>query len=349
MSEKLSEKEIEEFKSNSSEVYPVMPLRNTVLFPQQVIPIYIGRNRSLKLINDLASDSKYIVVVAQEDGSVEDPKPEDLYSYGTLAQVLKVFDMPDNSKSAIVQGISRVKIIKYVQEDPYFTVSISLLDDEKPIDPLEVDALTKNLRQAFEELMKVAPNLTEEHSGMLKNIQKPNRLTDRAISVITISNQEKQEILEELNIKSRIEKALNLISREIQRIKLGEEIQSEVHDEITKTQREYYLREQMKAIKKELGEDEGTVESKELEDKIKVAKMPDAAEKVALKELDRLGRIPTQSPEYNVSRTYIEWLSDLPWSKSTDDRIDLKEALKILDEDHYGLNKVKDRIIESLA
>ena len=135
MSEKLSEKEIEDFKSSSSEIYPVMPLRNTVLFPQQVIPIYIGRNRSLKLINDLAAGSKYIVVVAQEDGSVEDPKPEDLYSYGTLAQVLKVFDMPDNSKSAIVQGISRVKIIKYVQEDPYFTVSISLLEDKKLTDP----------------------------------------------------------------------------------------------------------------------------------------------------------------------------------------------------------------------
>ena len=349
MSEKLSEKEIEEFKGNNSEVYPVMPLRNTVLFPQQVIPIYIGRDRSLKLINDLPSDSKYIVVVAQEDGSVEDPKPDDLYSYGTLAQVLKVFDMPDNSKSAIVQGISRVKIIKYVQEDPYFTVSISLLEEEKITESIKVDSLIKNLRQAFEELMKVAPNLTEEHSGMLKNIQKPNRLTDRAISVITISNQEKQEILEELNIKTRIEKALNLISREIQRIKLGDEIQSEVHDEITKTQREYYLREQMKAIKKELGEDEGTVESKELEEKIKAAKMPEAAEKVALKELDRLSRIPTQSPEYNVSRTYIEWLTDLPWSKSTDDRIDLKEAMKILDEDHFGLNKVKDRIIEYLA
>ncbi len=349
MSEKLSEKEIEDFKSKGSEIYPVMPLRNTVLFPQQVIPIYIGRNRSLKLINDLATDSKYIVVVAQEDGSIEDPKPEDLYSYGTLAQVLKVFDMPDNSKSAIVQGISRVKIIKYMQKDPYFKVSINFLEDEKLADPLEVDALTTNLRQSFEELMKVAPNLTEEHSGMLKNIQKPNRLTDRAISVITISNQEKQEILEELNIKTRIEKALNLISREIQRIKLGEEIQSEVHDEITKTQREYYLREQMKAIKKELGEDEGTVESKELEDKIKSAKMPEAAEKVAMKELDRLARIPTQSPEYNVSRTYIEWLSDLPWSKITKDTIDLKEAMKILDEDHFGLNKVKDRIIEYLA
>ena len=349
MSEKLSEKEIEDFQGDSAEEYPVMPLRNTVLFPQQVIPIYIGRDRSLKLINDLDPNSRYIVVVAQEDGAIEDPKSEDLYSFGTMAQVLKVFDMPDNSKSAIVQGISRVKILKYVQDDPYFKVSIEILKDNKVIDNLSVETLTKNLRQVFEELMKVAPNLTEEHSGMLKNIQKPNRLTDRAISVITISNSEKQEILEELDIKLRLEKAITLISREIQRIKLGEEIQTEVHDEITKTQREYYLREQMKAIKKELGEDEGTVESKELEDKIKAAKMPKAAGKIAMKELDRLSRIPTQSPEYNVSRTYIEWLADLPWSKSTEDRIDLEEALKILDEDHYGLHKVKDRIIEYLA
>jgi len=349
MTEKLSEKEIENFDIEETDQYPVMPLRNTVLFPQQVIPIYIGRDRSLKLINDLESKKRYIVVVAQEDGSIEDPKPEDLYAYGTLAQVLKVFDMPDNSKSAIVQGISRVKILEYTDHEPYFTAAVESMVDETISDQLELDALTTNLRQAFEDLMKVAPNLTEEHSGMLKNIQKPNRLTDRAISVITISNKEKQEILEELNIKRRIEKALNLISREIQRIKLGEEIQSEVHDEITKTQREYYLREQMKAIKKELGEDEGTVESKELEDKIKAAKMPEESEKVAMKELDRLSRIPTQSPEYNVSRTYIEWLADLPWSESTEDRIDLKEAKKILDEDHYGLDKVKERIIEYLA
>lgn len=349
MTEKLSEKEIENFDIEETGQYPVMPLRNTVLFPQQVIPIYIGRDRSLKLINDLESKKRYIVVVAQEDGSIENPKPEDLYAYGTLAQVLKVFDMPDNSKSAIVQGISRVKILEYTDHEPYFTAAVESMVDETISDQLELDALTTNLRQAFEDLMKVAPNLTEEHSGMLKNIQKPNRLTDRAISVITISNKEKQEILEELNIKRRIEKALNLISREIQRIKLGEEIQSEVHDEITKTQREYYLREQMKAIKKELGEDEGTVESKELEDKIKAAKMPEESEKVAMKELDRLSRIPTQSPEYNVSRTYIEWLADLPWSESTEDRIDLKEAKKILDEDHYGLDKVKERIIEYLA
>ena len=349
MAEKLSEKEIENFNISDTDKYPVMPLRNTVLFPQQVIPIYIGRDRSLKLINDLDPKKRYIVVVAQEDGSIEDPKPEDLYAYGTLAQVLKVFDMPDNSKSAIVQGISRVKVLEYTKHEPYFTAAVQSVDDQPITDQLEIDALTTNLRQAFEDLMKVAPNLTEEHSGMLKNIQKPNRLTDRAISVITISNKEKQEILEELDIKMRMEKALNLISREIQRIKLGEEIQSEVHDEITKTQREYYLREQMKAIKKELGEDEGTVELKELEDKIKAANMPEESEKVAMKELDRLSRIPTQSPEYNVSRTYIDWLVDLPWSDSTEDRIDLKEAMKILDEDHYGLEKVKERIIEYLA
>jgi len=349
MNEKLTEKEIENFNIKGADEYPVMPLRNTVLFPQQVIPIYIGRERSLKLINDLDPKKRYIVVVAQEDGSIEDPKSSDLYAYGTLAQVLKVFDMPDNSKSAIVQGISRVKILDYTNQEPYFFAAVESMEDDPITDSLEVDALAANLRQAFDELMKVAPNLTEEHSGMLKNIQKPNRLTDRAISVITISNQEKQEILEELNVKKRIEKALNLISREIQRIKLGEEIQSEVHDEITKTQREYYLREQMKAIKKELGEDEGSVELKELEDKLKAAKMPEDADKVAMKELDRLSRIPTQSPEYNVSRTYIEWLSELPWSESTDDRIDLKEAMKILDDDHYGLDKVKERIIEYLA
>ncbi|MBH10893.1 MAG: endopeptidase La [Candidatus Marinimicrobia bacterium] len=349
MTDKMTEKEIENFSIEDMDHYPVMPLRNTVLFPQQVIPIYIGRERSLRLINELDSKKKYIVVVAQEDGSIEDPEPKDLYSYGTLANVLKVFDMPDNSKSAIVQGLSRVKILDFTTIDPYYKAAIQTLEEESSGNKLELEALSKNLRQSFSELMNVAPNLNEEHTGMLTNIQKPNRLTDRAVSLMTVPNPEKQEILEELNIKKRIEKALNLISREMQRIKLGEEIQSEVHDEIAKTQREYYLREQMKTIKKELGEDEGSVELKELEDKIKAAKMSEDAEKVALKELDRLSRIPTQSPEYNVSRTYIEWLADLPWSDSTDDRIDLKEALEIMDEDHYGLEKVKERIIEYLA
>ena len=350
MADKLSEKDIENINIESSEEYAVMPLRNTVLFPQQVIPIYIGREKSLKLISDIELEKKkYIIVVAQEDGSIEDPKTEDLYSYGTLATVLKVFAMPDNSKSAIVQGIARVKVLDYLDKEPYFKAVASKVNDDPIVDELEIDGITERFRKSFSDLIKVAPNLTEEHTGMLSNIKKANRLVDRAISLMTLSNQEKQEILEEVNIKKRLEKADSIINREIQRIKLGEEIQTEVHDEIAKTQREYYLREQMKAIQKELGEDEGTVETKELEERIKSAKMPEDSESVAMKELDRLSRIPTQSPEYNVSRTYIEWIADLPWSKSSKDRIDLEEALEILDDDHYGLGKVKDRIIEYLA
>lgn len=341
--------ELKDEKRGIRQSYAVMPLRNTVLFPQQVIPIYIGREKSLKLINDLDPKNKYIVVVAQEDGSVEDPTPEDMYTFGTLAVVLKVFDMPDNSKSAIVQGIERVKILKFITDDPYHTAYIDRLETEEDEDNLELDALVNNLRSTFNELVQVAPNLTEEHSGMLSNIQKPSRLADRAISLLTVSNSEKQSILEDMDVKKRVEGTINILSREIQRIKLGEEIQSEVQDEIAKSQREYYLREQMKAIKKELGEDEGTVELKELEERVKKAKLPEEAEKVAMKELDRLTKIPTQSPEYSVSRTYIEWLADLPWSKSTEDRLDVKEAKRILDEDHYGLNKVKQRVLEYLA
>ncbi len=342
-------KESESWDEESVETYPVMPLRNTVLFPQQVIPIYIGREKSLKLIDDLTPQNNHIVVVAQEDGSIEDPSPDDLYSFGTLAVVLKVFDMPDNSKSAIVQGVDRVKILTFREADPYYRAVIQKVEEEEAEDDLEVDALTNNLRQTFTELIRVAPNLTEEHTGMLSNIQKPARLADRTVSLLTVANAEKQDVLEELNVKKRVEKAISIITKEIQRIKLGEEIQSEVHDEITKSQREYYLREQMKAIKRELGEDESQVELKELEERIEKAQMSEEAEKVARKELDRLSRIPTQSPEYTVSRTYIEWLTDLPWNVTSEDQVDVKEAKRILDEDHYGLEKVKERILEYLA
>ena len=343
------EKNINEDLIDEGESYPVMPLRNTVLFPQQVIPIYIGRDKSLKLINELSSKTKHVVVVAQEDGSIEDPQPSDMYSYGTLAVVLKVFDMPDNSKSAIVQGIDRVKILDYKEKDPYYRAVVQRVSNKTPKDSMELDALANNLRQAFSELIQIAPNLSEEHTGMLSNIQKPARLADRAVSLLTVSNPEKQDILEELDVKKRVDKAIKVLTKEIQRIKLGDEIQTEVHDEITKSQREYYLREQMKAIKRELGEDDSQVELNEIEEAIKTAKMPEDAEKVALKELDRLTKIPTQSPEYTVARTYLDWLTDLPWSISSEDSIDVKESKNILDEDHYGLEKVKERIIEYLA
>ena len=343
------EKNLDKDLLEDSETYPVMPLRNTVLFPQQVIPIYIGRDKSLKLINELPPNSKHIVVVAQEDGSIEDPDPDDMYSYGTLSIVLKVFDMPDNSKSAIVQGIDRVKILDFKEKDPYYRAVVQRVSDKASTNDLELDALADNLRQVFSELIQVAPNLSEEHTGMLSNIQKPARLADRAVSLLTVTNPEKQDILEELDIKKRVDKSIKILSKEIQRIKLGEEIQTEVHDEIAKSQREYYLREQMKAIKRELGEDESQVELKEIEDAIKKAKMPEDAEKVALKELDRLTKIPTQSPEYTVSRTYLDWLTELPWSKTSEDSIDVKESKNILEEDHYGLEKVKERILEYLA
>ena len=334
--------------SGSPETYPVMPLRNTVLFPQQVIPTYIGRDRSLKLIEDLPSGKKMIVVVAQQDGAQENPGTDELYEWGTLAMVLKVFDMPDNSKSAIIQGVDRVKVLSFIQQEPYFKAAVQRVEDTE-IEGIESEAMSKSIRNVFEDLVKVAPYLTEEHSGVLSSISKPGRLADRVISLVTIPTLEKQEILEEMDVKERMEKATVLLNREIQRINLGEKIQTEVQDEISKSQREYYLREQLKAIRRELGEEDETAELTELEDKIKAAKMSEEAEKVAMKELDRLGKIPPQSPEYSVSRTYLDWLLDVPWSKSTKDRVDTKEAKKILDDDHYGLDDVKERIIEYLA
>ena len=338
----------EEVKIAGGEEFPVMPLRNTVLFPQQIIPIYIGREQSLKLIDDLPSGRKMLVVVAQRDGSIEVPTEDDLYVWGTLAVVMKIFDMPDNSKSAIVQGIARVKIDQFLTAGPYFRAVISRVDETED-DSLEASALVSNLRQIYHRLIEVVPYLTDEQASVLSNIQDAGRVADRAISMMNIPNQEKQEILEEMEVKQRLEKSTVLVNREIQRAELGEKIQSEVQDEISKTQREYYLREQMKAIRRELGEDEQTMDQKELEDKDKAAEMSEEAEKVALKELERLTRIPPQSPEFTVARTYIDWLTDLPWSKSTEDNNDVVNARHILDEDHYGLDKVKERISEYLA
>ena len=329
--------------------YPVMPLKNTVLFPQQVIPIYVGRKKSLQLIDDLDPENKYLVVVAQQDGSVEDPREEDLYSYGTLALVLKTFDMPDNSKSAIVQGVDRVKILKYQEGDTYFMADVERIPESITSPDVQVEALAKSLKSSFTELIKISPNLNEEHAGMLSNIDRPSRLADRATSLLSVSNSEKQEVLEELDIKKRVENAINLLQKEIQRIKLGEEIQTEVQDEISKTQREYYLREQMKTIQKELGEDNQTVELDELTKKIDDVKISEEATKVKHKELDRLGRIYPLSPVYSDDSTSLAWLTVFQWSKYSKDNLNIKKAGKTLNEDHYGLEKVKERVLEYLA
>ncbi len=329
--------------------YSVLPLRNTVLFPSQIIPIYIGRKQSLNLISDISkSDNKEIIVVAQKDGTVENPTEADFYEYATFATVMKVFDMPDNSKSAIVKGIKRIKINKYSQKEPYF-IADYIDVDEHTSDNVEMDALCENLKTIFSNLIDMAPYLSEEQSNLLVNIKNPSRLADKAISVMNIQTAEKQNILEEFDIKEKVQKALVIINKEVQRLELGDKIQSNVQDEISKSQKEYYLREQMKAIKKELGEDESNIEIKELEQKIKKAKMPKEVKKVADKEIARLYKIPTHSPEYTVTRTYLDWLVELPWNKETKDNEDIKRAGQILDEDHYGLKKIKERIVEHLA
>ena len=342
---------MDDLKKDVMNNLPVLPLRNTVLFPNQIIPIYIGRKQSLKLVTDVSKQSdKTIIVVAQKDGSVENPKGDDLYEIATLATVMKIFDMPDNSKSAIVKGIKRVKIKRFINYAEYFKCDYENIEEvSSEFDESEVNAMCGNLKSLFANLINVAPYLSEEQSNVLINIQKPEKISDKAISLMNISTSEKQEILEEFDIHSRLEKALVLINREIQRIELGERIQADVQDEISKTQKEYYLREQMKAIKKELGEDESNLEIKEIEDKIKKAKMPKEVLKVANKELDRLLKIPTHSPEYTVTRTYLDWLVELPWSKESKDNEDIKYAEKVLNEDHYGLKKVKERIVEHLA
>ena len=331
------------------EIYPILPLRNTVLFPQQIIPIYVGREQSLKLIDDLPKGSKkYIVVVAQKDGSVENPKATDLYEYGTLAMVMKVFDMPDKSRSAIVQGLDRVRVKQYLEPEPYYKGLVQKVIGETGTSSA-IDGIVTNLQDIFKKLIDIAPYLSEEQYHALSSIQNPGKLSDKAISLMNISTNDKQDILEEMNVKKRLEKCTVLVNREIHRIELGEKIQSDVQDEISKSQREYFLREQLKAIQKELGEDGGGVEIDELDEKINEAKMPEKVEKVARKELSRMQKIPSQSPEYTVSRTYLDWLVELPWSKESKDNEDIEHAQKVLDNDHYGLEKVKERIVEHLA
>ncbi|MDB4859599.1 endopeptidase La [Candidatus Marinimicrobia bacterium] len=329
--------------------YSVLPLRNTVLFPNQIIPIYIGRKASLDLIKDIDnSKNKDIVVVAQKDGNVESPLNKDLYQTGTLATVMKIFDMPDNSKSAIVKGIRRVKLGTVTSDTPYFKSTIDELSETLyPFE--ELNKLCSTLKKLFSNLIDIAPYLSEEQTNILINIKDPSQISDKAISVINIPTKEKQEILEKLDVKDKIKFTIKIINREIQRLELGDKIQADVQGEISKSQKEYYLREQLRAIKKELGDEDSSLELDELKEKIDKIKMSDEATKVANKELKRLQKIPTHSPEYTVTRTYLDWLIELPWEKESNDNEDIKHASKVLDEGHYGLDKVKERIIEHLA
>ncbi|MFQ5752903.1 MAG: endopeptidase La [bacterium] len=346
--EKSTEKDEIDFKI--PQVLPVLPLRNTVVFPQQILPISVGREKSIKLIEGAMRDNKLITLVAQQNGNIDQPQPKDLYGWGTIASIIKVFKMPDGTQSVMIQGLRRVQIINYTQVDPFFKALIRT-HKEKKVEGVDIEALVGNLRDLFQKVVGLANYLTPEHVMLVNNTEEPGRLADIIAWNLNISTSDKQTILELVEIKARLEKLTYLLTKELQILELGSKIQSEVQGEINKTQREYYLREQLKAIKKELGDeqDERTIEINELRKKIKQAKMPKEVEEVAEKELDRLSKMPPAAAEYTVSRTYLDWLIEVPWASGTEDNLDVYDAQKVLDEDHYDLEKVKKRIIEYLA
>lgn len=338
-------------KTQLPDVLPIIPLRNTVLFPQQIMPLSIGRDKTLKLVSDHSDVNRLVGVVAQRDSNVENPSQDDMYSYGVAATIMRVFDMPDGSKSVIVQGVQRIRLREFIQADPYWIARIDELVEILP-DPkdIEIEALIINIKNIFQKMAGLAPYITAEQSSMILNIQQPSRAADAAISALNISTEEKQAVLEILDVKERLEQAHLTLNRVLQTLELGNKIQSDVQDEISRTQREYFLREQLKAIQKELGETESSnPEIAELKEKIEKAQMPKDVHDVARKELDRLVRMSPMAAEYTVSRTYLDWLIEVPWNVFTEDNMVIEEAGKRLDSDHYGLDKVKKRILEYLS
>ena len=328
---------------------PVLPLRGTVLFPDLILPIMVGRKRSVRLIDEAMDSDRIIGVITQKRSEIEDPKESDLYTVGVAALILRMIRELDGSQRVIVQGVSRIKVREYLQKDPYYKARVDSID-ETAVEGIEIEALMMNLKNLFERAVELAPYLTAELGTMVKSIKSANILADLIASNLNISTSEKQGILETYDIRERLTKVHLYLNKEVQVLELGNKIQSQVKEDIDKTQREYYLREQLKAIKKELGElDDHSAEIKELKERIKKAKMPPEALTAAEKELERLAKIPPASAEYTVARTYLDWLVELPWSETTADNLDIHNAQKTLDEDHYDLEKVKKRILEYLA
>jgi len=328
---------------------PILPLRGTVLYPDLILPIMVGRRRSVKLVDDAMDSDRIIGVVTQKRSEVEDPKEGDLYSVGVAALILRMIRELDGSQRVIVQGISRVKIREYFQREPYYKARVEVMED-LATRGVEIEALVMNLKNLFQRAVELAPYLTAELGTMVSNIRMPHILADLIASNLNISTSEKQAILETFDVRERLAKVHLYLNKEVQVLELGNKIQSQVKEDMDRTQREYYLREQLKAIKKELGElDEHSAEIKELKERVKKAKMPPEVNTAAEKELERLAKIPPASAEYTVSRTYLDWLVEYPWSVTTEDNLDITNAQRILDEDHYDLEKVKKRILEYLA
>ena len=343
-----SEENLEK-KITESPVLPVLPLRNTLLFPEMIIPLAVGRDRSLKAVEQATRGEGFLLILSQKDGDVEEPAEDDLYRVGVMAKILRLMRVSPNNLSVIVHGQGRVKVEAFTSTDPFFEARVSFLAEEGG-ENLEVEALQKNVLAQYEKLAGLVPSIPQEMVATLQRYDQPNRIVDTIAFNLNIPLAEKQAILEETSVSQRLKTVMGILARELQVVELGSKIQSEVVDKMNKAQRDYFLKEQMKAIQKELGEgDDRQREVGELRARVAKAKMPKDVEQVALKEVDRLAMMHPSAAEYTVSRTYLDWLIELPWSRSTKDRLDIVRAQGFLDADHYGLAKVKDRILEYLA
>ncbi|CAN5812526.1 endopeptidase La [soil metagenome] len=348
--EEFSIDQIDDSEVTSGEVLPVLPLRGTVVLPLTMVPLAAGQPRSLRLIDSIASGDRRVVLVMQNDDEQTDAGPDDVRKIGTLATIQQLMRIPDGTVRLAIQGQSRVKISDWVSEEPFLTAKIEPLPEDSDAEDVETAALVRSTLELFQRLVSLVSNLPDELVTAAINIDEPLALAYLIATNLRIDPEERQELLELDTIREKLLKLSAFMTKELDLLELGKKIQGDVQDEMSKTQREYYLREQLKAIRRELGdEDDAQAEVEELREKILEVGMPEEAAREANRELDRLGRIPPASAEYGVIKTYLDWLVSLPWNVSTEGTIDIGEAREVLDRDHYNMEKVKDRILEYLA
>jgi len=341
------EKENEARRPTIPQELPILPTKETVVFPAIIIPLATGDENVVRLINEAAAGDKVIAIFAQRPGT-DQPSMENFYPIGTAVSIVRMMRFPEGIR-ALLQGLTRVRLKEITATAPYLKGRVEVVEERVERTP-ELEALARNLLGQFQKLVQLAPNLPQEVAVVAMNIPEPGGLADFVASNINLKLEEGQSILETLDVTERIKKLMAYVNREIEILELGSKIQSQVKAEMDKAQREYFLREQLKAIQRELGElDERTMEVNELRRRIEEAGLPEEARREAERELDRLSRMPPAAAEYTVARTYLDWLISLPWNKSTEDNLDIERAARILDEDHHNLEKVKERILDYLA
>jgi ATP-dependent Lon protease len=348
--EATGEREDDESISSVPPDLPILPLRGLVVFPMTAVPIRVGQPRSIRLIDDAVAGKRLIGLVASRNPELEMPGPDDVYRVGTVAAVHRLFKSPDGTITLIMQGLMRIRVEEFVSETPYLTARVTIAPEKSSRTP-EVEALRRSILESFQRLTELSQGVPEEISTLIFNVEDPLQLAYAVANQIkTINLQDAQEILELDYVVDKLRKLLGLLIREVEVLELGHKIRSDAQSEMEKAQREYFLREQLKVIQRELGEaDEQQMEVEEFRKKIEAAGMPEEAEKEARRELDRLSKLPAASAEYGVIRTYLDWLTSLPWNVQTEDNLDITHARQVLDEDHYDLEEIKERILEYLA